>query len=123
LIELVLFRSPNSANELRRKYRHPLVYAKLRDSWSWELFAAASLGERNMLKKMALSGQRVWIEIKVDHARLFDRDNLWAAAKPILDALVGLHFLAGDSDKHIDLLVVQEKGSVPKTRIRMEILR
>jgi hypothetical protein len=123
VIELCIFRSTNSANELRRKYRSPFTYAKLRDEWGWELFAAATLKQRTALKAMATSGKRIWIEITVQHTRLFDRDNLWSSVKPLLDSMVQLRWLAGDSEKHIDLLVVQSAGKPDKTRIRLEVMR
>ena len=117
-----MFDVPPSANSLRRKYRNPHVYARLRDSWGWSLAAAASPNERSFLKGIPATGKRVRVVICVHHRQLFDRDNLWAACKPVLDALVGLRWLSDDSEECIDLQITQIKAELPKTTIRMELM-
>jgi len=122
LIELIVWDTPPSGNSLRRKYRNPHVYARLRDSWGWSLAAAASPNERSFLKGIPATGKRVRVIISVQHRQLLDPDNLYAAVKPILDSLVGLGWLRDDSEEHIELQAVQIKGEVAKTVIRMELI-
>jgi hypothetical protein len=122
VIELCIFNVPPSANVLRRKYRNPHVYAKLRDSWGWILFATATLRERKELRDMGKGGKRVKVSVCVQHRQLFDRDNLFASVKPVLDSMVGLRWLKDDSEKEIQLEVVQSKGEPFKTTIRLEVI-
>ena len=117
-----MFDVPPSANSLRRKYRNPHVYARLRDSWGWSLAAAASPNERSFLKGIPATGKRVRIVICLTHRQLFDRDNLWSAVKPVLDSLVALQWIRDDSEDAIELQVTQIKGELPKTTIRMELI-
>jgi hypothetical protein len=58
----------------------------------------------------------------VQHRQLFDRDNLFASVKPVLDSMVGLRWLKDDSEKEIQLEVVQSKGEPFKTTIRLEVI-
>ena len=113
---------PRSANLLRRKYRNPHAYARMRDEWSWNLMAAATLNERHALKQFPKTMKRTKIDIHVQHSRLFDRDNLWASVKPILDSMKNLHWITDDSDEEIELQVTQGKAQPDKTVIKLELL-
>ena len=122
MIELCIFDCPPSANSLRRKYRSPFVYRNLRDSWGWSLAAAASPNERHFLQHIPHMARRVRVVISLQHPKLYDRDNLWASVKPILDSMVNLRWLPDDSEEHIDLQVTQTKGQPHKTILRIELL-
>jgi len=54
----------------------------------------------------------------------YDPDNLKGGAKPILDALVELRWLKGDSPRHCDLTVEQRHGTTmelaPCTLVTLE---
>lgn len=122
MIRLVIFQVPRSLNGLLRMYKYPWKYAKYRDDWAMLLKCAASPNERSALGQMAKAGKRVKVSIALQHTRLYDRDNLWGCVKPLVDSLVNLGWLAGDSDKDIDLAVTQVKGQPDKSIILMELL-
>lgn len=95
---------PPSPNELRRKYKHPHAYRKLRKLWEQELFyGASSARHRNEQIFFADHGVKMRVRITVFHAREFDADNLAGAQKPILDALVNIGFIKDDSSIHLEL--------------------
>ena len=52
--------------------------------------------------------------------RLLDPDNLYAACKPILDALKTWGLIADDSPAHISLTVFQRVGKEKQTQIDIE---
>lgn len=108
---------PPSANVLRRRYRHPMAYKRLRDSWKRMLWALVQGHDKDWLLAMAALGKRMRVDINIMHSRLYDRDNAYGSVKPCLDSLVSLHFLAGDSEKHIDLHVEQTKSRANETII------
>lgn len=122
LIKLIVWQVPKSLNGLLRMYKYPWKYAKYRDDWGWVLKAAASPNERSALGQMAKSGKRMKVNISMQHTRLYDRDNLYGSVKPVVDSLVELGWLVGDSDKRVDLAVTQVKGQPDKTIILMELL-
>jgi len=59
------------------------------------------------------------LDICVEHMRMFDRDNLWGACKPVIDAIGNLKLIRNDSEEYIDLTVAQEKSHENCTRIRL----
>jgi Holliday junction resolvase RusA-like endonuclease len=95
--------APPSPNVLRRKYRDPRAYKKLRDSWALQILAEPCLHHRNELRAWAKAKTRVSVQITVYHPRQFDDDNLAGAQKPVLDAMVNVGFLSDDSPTHLDL--------------------
>jgi hypothetical protein len=108
---------PPSANVLKRKYRNPHVYKKLRDGWQRTSWALVQGRDRGWLLAMAAIGKRMRVDVTLMHGRVYDTDNAYGSVKPILDGLVNLHFLAGDSDEHIDLHVTQQKIRANETII------
>lgn len=82
--------------------------------------------------------QEVWVSLKQQHyaadpferaqvsierrsLRTLDTDNLYASAKPVLDALKTMHVIKDDSPERCELKVTQAKG-VPQTTIRVQSL-
>ncbi len=109
---------PPSPNELRRKYRNPHAYRRLRQLWEHNLFySACSVENRNELIEMVNSGSRMIVEITIHHLGRFDDDNLAGAQKPILDALVNIGFLKGDSLEHLCLKVARQVKSTEKKTV------
>lgn len=101
---------PPSPNVLRRKYRNPHAYRKLRTHWEWLLLTAPDAHRRKVLKDGARKAGKVAVQITLHHSRMYDPDNLPASLKPVLDALVNIGFLSGDSLDKINLLpTVQTK--------------
>ena len=99
---------PPSPNELRRKYRNPHVYRKLRKLWEQELFYGASCARhRNELIALAKKS-KMTVAITVFHSREFDVDNLAGSQKPILNALKNIHFIRDDSPACIELSPPQQ---------------
>lgn len=111
--------TPPSPNEIKRKYRNPHVYQKLRHAWGWQLRAAAGLGRFNLVV-LAQSRQKMCVKIHIAHKELFDPDNLVGSTKVILDALREVQFLYQDSPEFLELEVTQEKCKTPYTLILME---
>lgn len=98
---------PPSPNVLRRKYRTPHAYKKLRAAFEWELFSVPSRMHRERLQQQAKCG-KMWVEMTVHHTKLYDMDNLQGSYKPILDALVNIGFLSGDSPDRLQLLPAKQ---------------
>jgi hypothetical protein len=116
-VTIVVPEVPVSANVLRRKYRHFAAYGRYRDGWKRTLWGLISGPDRAWLESEARLGKRKLLEASLLHQRLFDSDNATASLKPILDSLVSLGFLAGDSPKHLDLKVTQQKIRANETWI------
>ena len=95
---------PPSPNVVKRKYRNAHVYKKLRERWEWALLVAPCLHHRKALVAQAKKVGKLQVQITMHHSRFYDPDNLAGAQKVVLDALVNIHFLAGDSPDKIDLL-------------------
>lgn len=110
---------PPSPNELRRRYRTPHAYKRLRDDWGWQLKAAAGLN-RFRLAALADTQHKMRVHIHIAHKQLFDPDNLVGSVKVILDALRALNYLHDDSEEFVELTVTQEKSRTQYTTITME---
>lgn len=106
---------PPSGNQMRRKYRHPFAYQKLRDGWKRTIWAMGTAG-RNGVKA---GNARLLVKIHVEHSRLYDEDNLVSGCKPILDSLKGLGYIKDDSPEHIELEITQEKSIERQTTIEV----
>jgi hypothetical protein len=111
---------PPSPNELRRKYKSPYAYKKLRESWEWGLVCAAAPHHRDELRKQAQRPGKLWVQITVHHNRVTDEDNLVGSQKPVLDALVRTGYLANDSPDRLQLLPA-EQVKCKKTEARTVI--
>jgi hypothetical protein len=108
---------PPSPNELRRKYRNPHVYKKLRLSWELALMVAPGSAVRLAgIRKMAVAHDRIGVFIRIEHTTPYDPDNLTGSVKVVLDAMKNLRFLKDDDHAHIDLHVTQ---TVQKNREAM----
>lgn len=117
---------PPSPNVMRRKYRHPMAYRRLRKEWEKELFNNGLLQcgarEVNTQTASAEAGKHFNVEITLGHSRPYDPDNLPGSLKVVLDALKNIHFIADDDAKHIELekpLQVKTKRKECFTRIRI----
>lgn len=100
---------PPSPNELRRKYRNPHAYKRLRERWEHDLAYGLS-GGAHQRKALTSESQtrRMAVQVTLYHARLFDADNLTGALKPVLDALVRIHYLKDDGPAWLHLLPTQQ---------------
>lgn len=115
---------PPSPNVIRRKYRNPHAYMRLRNSWEIMLRSAPAPHHRKVLTEQAKKGGKLTVQITMQHSRLYDPDNLMGAQKLVLDALVNIGYLAADSaDKLVLLPAVQVKATRkdPKTTIRIGV--
>lgn len=50
----------------------------------------------------------MWVQMTIHHVGEYDPDNLPASQKPVLDALVNIGFLKGDSAEHLQLLPAEQ---------------
>lgn len=99
--------APPSPNELRRKYRSPFAYKRLREAWEHALaYAVPSAAEQFALRRMA--AYKVRVKVTVFHSKLYDQDNLTGSLKPVLDALKNIRFLKDDSPEWLELLPVEQ---------------
>lgn len=114
---------PPSPNVLRRKYRSPYTYKKLRKSWEWSLLGAVGPHHRELLRRQAAEC-KVQVQVTIHHSRLYDQDNAIGSLKPVLDALKNVGYLRDDNAEWLDLLpVVQVKSSrkAQKTIIKIGV--
>ena len=128
MIRFEIPRVPPSPNELRRKYRNPHAYKRLREIWELEVFVNAPKGLPKarppgpVRRFIPPEGKQV-VRIHQRRKRLFDLDNmLYGSMKPVLDALVNVGLILDDSTQHIDLKATQGKcGRLrPSTVIEIE---
>jgi Holliday junction resolvase RusA-like endonuclease len=110
---------PPSPNELRRKYRNPLAYKRLRESWEHSLaYAVPSASDRVALVSTGRN-RKVRVKITLFHSGKYDPDNLIGACKPVLDALKNIHYIRDDSDQWLDFALPEQfyssRGSVQTT--------
>jgi hypothetical protein len=104
---------PPSGNVLRRTYRNPHAYRKLRDEWQSTIRFLLPAGSREVvLGKMNVA-------IHVEHGRLYDEDNLHSGLKPVIDCLRLLGLIFQDSPKYLDLRVSQERSIMRQTHIEV----
>jgi hypothetical protein len=111
---------PPSGNALRRKYRWPHQYKRLRDEWGWSIKVSVATQDLRFLIRSVEKKQKATVRIQVMHKRLYDYDNLVSGCKPVVDSLVNLGLLAGDSPKQIDLCVTQIQSNVQQTVIEID---
>jgi len=110
---------PPSPNVMRRKYRSPLAYRRLRQLWETNLFhATGSAALSQKLKQQAEAKNAV--AITVYHKKPYDPDNLTGSAKVVLDALRNIGFIKDDSARYIALTVEQVVGPDKRTTVRIE---
>jgi hypothetical protein len=91
-------------------------------------------GQRNKWKKAidtllyAHGDLLVKLEPKIDlritrfygyRKRAFDKDNLYGACKPLIDAVRGLQVIPDDTPAHINLYVEQEKSPTKQSFVRI----
>ena len=77
---------PPSPNELRRKYRHPHAYRRLRDTWQQAIVRMTWPSDRTTLRSTGQKSRMV-IQLTIYNVRRYDEDNLQGCQKPVLDAL------------------------------------
>lgn len=108
---------PPSPNVLKREYRNPHAYKRLRNLWEGMLQCAPSPHHRIVLVNQAKAEKKLCVQITVYHSRLYDDDNLAGAQKLVLDALVNIGFLGGDSPDRLELLPAAQI-KVPRKELR-----
>jgi hypothetical protein len=111
---------PPSPNILKRKYMNPHAYKRLREAWEQDLaHAVPGSRQRLELQRQAKAG-KMFVEVTIYHSKLYDPDNAMGALKPVLDAMVRIGFLAGDSGAHLQLLPVRQE-LCPRKDVKTEI--
>jgi hypothetical protein len=110
-VKIIVPMVPPSGNQMRRRYRHPFAYLKLRDTWKHNIWA---LGPR-----FRAGNEKMDVTIHVEHSRLYDEDNLIAGCKPILDSLKSLCYIKDDSPAFIELKVTQAVSREKQTTIEV----
>lgn len=108
---------PPSLNVQKRMSR--FVYRDLRNSWQRTIYALIQYDDRRWLEALALQGIKMYLDVNVEHMRLYDKDNLYGACKPVIDCISNLKLIRSDSTEHIELSVMQEKSHENCTRIRL----
>jgi hypothetical protein len=108
---------PPSLNVQRRMSQ--FVYRDLRNSWQRTIYALIQYDDRKWLEALALQGIKMYLDITVEHIRIYDKDNLYGACKPVIDCIKNLKLIRNDSPEHVELTVTQEKSHENCTRIRL----
>jgi Holliday junction resolvase RusA-like endonuclease len=121
MVEIIIPGVLPSANRLRREFRSPFAYKKLRERLVHDLaYALPGAREKNLLISEN-KGKKVRVEVVLYHAARFDPDNAVAALKPLLDAMVTLGYLHDDSAEWLQLSVEQVKSARKHTRTVIKI--
>ena len=102
---------PPSPNILRRTYRNPHAYMRLRKLWEGAMFfSTASAQETRETIQAAQRHAKMRVTVTIYHSRQYDTDNLTGCLKPVLDALKNIGFIANDDPAHLELFPpVEEK--------------
>jgi hypothetical protein len=119
-MRLEISKAPPSANELRRKYRTVFAYRDLRMAWEKDLtFCTSGAVETIAFKSQAAKNKRLSLVIHVYRRRELDFDNMVAGCKPIIDALVNIGYLGGDSSERLHCEIKQASPFKPRTVIEI----
>lgn len=97
-------------NQIRNM--HHFEYKRTREAWQRTMYA--------LIGRQKIPHGKVIVSIHVDHARLYDPDNLMGSAKIPLDCLVRLEILPDDKPENLLLLVTQSKSKDKQTTITIE---
>jgi len=107
---------PLSMNQQKAIHFHD--YKKTRDAWQRTIFALFTWQQKKKLAEWVKAGTKVTVKIHIERPRLLDPDGI--AVKEILDSLVRLELLGGDSSEYIDLpQPTQEKSRQRRTTIEI----
>ncbi len=106
---------PNVTNS--RKFKNPHVYKEMRDSFRHTLYYLVTGADRAWLRAMAKLKKRMRLDVTLMHKKLYDVDAKYTCMKPILDSLVTLEFLAGDTEDLCELHVEQQQINAKDTVI------
>lgn len=99
---------PPSPNVMRRKYRNPHAYMRLRKQWEHTLaYSMRGSFDRDRWKRTA-AGAKVRLDVRLYHKRLYDADNLTGSLKVVIDALVNVGYIANDDAAHFELGEVEQ---------------
>ncbi|KKM92109.1 hypothetical protein LCGC14_1221780 [marine sediment metagenome] len=115
-------RSIPSANQLRRKYRHPFAYKTLRETWQAEIYCKIRPEVRAQIERFVLKEKpKMRVLIQLTKPRLYDLDNFVGGCKPIIDSLRKLGLIHNDSPHWLDLQVEQIQRSKMRAFTKIEI--
>lgn len=107
-----------SQNVLRRRWKHPQAYRRLRNDYTW----LVRVGARSAGVPKATGKRRLHVTRLIGKGgKVYDVPNLIGGAKPLIDALVTEGLLVDDSPEYLDLGTwEQRKASAPGARITLE---
>lgn len=114
--QIVVHFAPPSPNELRRKYRTPLAYMRLRKNWEEALFYGVGSGRQRAILIEQAQNRRMRARITIYHRREFDPDNLVGCLKPVLDALRVVGYIHDDSSEWLELILPPGQERTLRTR-------
>jgi Holliday junction resolvase RusA-like endonuclease len=121
-VRIVIPMVPPSPNELRRRYRNPHVYKRLREAWERSLlYGVESAAAHQELVKQGQ--ERVRVEFTIAHPKPYDPDNAIGCLKPVLDAMRKVGWIRDDSETWLELRTVRQQRSAadaPSTTIEIE---
>jgi hypothetical protein len=98
-----------SLNELKREYRNPHAYARLREGWRHDIHVLLGIRNTKLIKAHVDMHHRCELLIISYRRRVLDKDNLYGGVKPIVDAIRDLDLIVDDSPQWLDLTVDQER--------------
>jgi hypothetical protein len=110
---------PPSGNALRRRFRSPFEYKRLREGWQHTIWAMIQGRDKRWLEETAKAGTKMFAGITIYHRKAYDMDNAHAGIKPILDSFVRLGYLAGDDHDHLQVQIEQVKSVQGQTTINI----
>lgn len=118
---ITVYACPPSPNELRRKYKDWRAYKKLRAAWEHDLYYGVDGAHRREQWKRVVQGNvKIELSATLYHKKLYDPDNLVGAMKPVIDAMVNIGYLKGDSAEQIEIKQIDQVISNDlKTIIRL----
>lgn len=100
---------PPSPNVVRRKYKNPHDYKRLREEWERMLaYAVGSAQERDRWRRTANGGAQVRLDARLYHKKLYDPDNLIGSLKLVIDALRNIGYIHNDDAAHFELGTVEQ---------------
>lgn len=103
---------PPSPNVLRRKYKNPHAYKKLRGEWEHMcLYGVSGSDTVIQWRRTVKGGVKIRLDARLYHKGRFDPDNLVGCLKIVIDALVNVGYIIDDDPAHLELGMIEQIAS------------
>lgn len=110
----------HSQNVLRRRFRNPHAYRRLREGIGWMLVALRVPHELGVATPEMEARAVTITRLLSGRKKKYDPGNLVGGAKPLIDELVRCRVLIDDAEEWAAISYAQERGECDGVRIEVE---